>query len=187
MPPVCRTMRRIDRRRLPACFGPRRAWIGVDIPQLDPDALRRIRARYDQVRPAAFAAAFFDHLFAAMPEIRPLLPADLVTHGEYVEAAIAVVIRNLADLDVLIRPLEELGAEHARRGIHAGQLVNAHPVLMAAIRSLSAERWSGADERDWAIAFSAMLAPMVRGAATELMADTGIGRRPSQRTSAADL
>jgi hemoglobin-like flavoprotein len=170
MPPVCRTMRRNGGAQLPAGLAPGRAWTGVDIPQLDQDALRRIRARYDQVAPAAFAEAFFEHLFAALPEIRPLLPADLASHGEYVEAAIAVVIRNLADLAVLIRPLEELGAEHARRGIHAGQLVNAHPVLMAAMRSLAAGRWSATDERDWAIAFSAMLAPMVRGAAAEMMA-----------------
>jgi hemoglobin-like flavoprotein len=137
----------------------------VEIPALGPDALRRIRVRYDKVAPGTFAEVFFTHLFAAMPDVRPLLPADLVTHGEYVEAAVAVVIRNLADLHVLTRPLEELGAEHVQRGIHAGHLLGAHPVLMATIRSLGGERWSADDERDWARAFSMLLAPMVRGAA----------------------
>lgn len=146
------------------------AWIDVGAPNLGPDALRRIRARYEQVRPTALADAFFRHLFAAMPGIRTLLPDDLVTHGEYVEAAISVVIRNLADLDVLAPALEALGAEHARRGIDAGQLVGAHPVLMATIREASAERWTVSDERDWSIAFSALLAPMVRGAAAEAKA-----------------
>ena len=151
------------------------AWFCVEISELGPDALRRIRARYDQVRPSAFAAAFFTHLFAAMPEVRDRLPENLAGHGEYVEAAIAVVIRNLADLHVLTPALEALGAEHASRGIHAGQLVNAHAVLLAAIRDVSGERWSGEDERDWSVAFAALLAPMVRGAAARmaaLMADS---------------
>lgn len=146
-------------------FGPVLAWIYVDIPALDPEALRRIRARYDRIPQGAFAEAFFDHLFAAMPDVRVLFPEDLLTHGEHVEAAVAVVIRNLADLHVLIRPLEELGGAHVPHGIHAGHLVSAHPVLMATIRSLGGERWTKEDERDWSKAFSAMLAPMVRGAA----------------------
>ena len=150
---------------LSATFAARRAWIHVDTPALEPDAVRRIRARYDRVRPGAFAQAFFERLFAAMPDVRPLFPADLVTHGEYVEAAVAVVIRNLADLHVLIRPLEELGAEHVGRGIHAGHLVGAQPVLLATVRDLAGDGWSAEDERDWGRAFSAMLAPMVRGAA----------------------
>ena len=141
--------------------------MNVDVPALAPDALRRIRVRYDRFSPTALAATFFRHLFVAMPEMRGLLPEDLDRHGEYLEAAIAVVIRNLADLEVLARPLEELGMEHARRGIDAGQLIGAHPVLMATVRELSAERWTEDDERDWAIAFSALLAPMVRGAAEE--------------------
>lgn len=117
------------------------------------------------MRPSAFAEAFLRHLVAAMPEVRRLLPEDLARHGEHVEAAVSVVIRNLADLNVLAPALEALGSEHARRGIHAGQLVAAHPVLMATLRELSAGRWSDADERDWSIAFSALLAPMIRGAA----------------------
>jgi hemoglobin-like flavoprotein len=136
----------------------------VTAPALDPDALRRIRAGYDRIAPAAFCEAFFAHLFDAMPEVRPLLPPELAAHGEYVEAAIAVVLRNLGDLFALERPLEELGAEHVRRGITPEQLAAAHPVLVATMRTLAGERWTAHDERDWSAAFSALLTLMVRGA-----------------------
>lgn len=133
-------------------------------PTLDPDALRRIRAGYDRIAPTAFCEVFFTQLLTAMPEVRPLLPPDLTAHGEYVEAAVAVVIRNLGDLFALERPLEELGAEHVRRGITPRQLAAAHPVLVATMRALAGPRWTVQDERDWAAAFTALLAPMVRGA-----------------------
>lgn len=84
-------------------------------PALDPDALRRTRAGYDRIAPAAFCEAFFAHLLEAMPEVPAAAGPE--AHGEYVEAAVAVVIRNLGDLFALERPLEELGAEHIRRGI----------------------------------------------------------------------
>lgn len=131
---------------------------------LEPDTLRRIRSRYDQIPPAAFCKEFFTRLFEAMPEVRPLLPRDLDAHGEYVEAAVAVVLRNLADLHVLERPLAELGALHLERGIGADQLQQAHGVLVATVRALSADRWTAQDDRDWSAAFDAVLIPMVEGA-----------------------
>jgi hemoglobin-like flavoprotein len=138
---------------------------GVSGHTLEPDALRRIRARYDSLDPAAFSGAFFLTLFEEMPEVEGLMPADLAAHGEYVEAAIAVVIRNLGDLYALERPLEELGAEHARRGIGPDRLAAAHGILMKTMRRLSATRLSAEEEGDWSAAFAALLAPMIRGAA----------------------
>lgn len=131
---------------------------------LEPDSVRRIRARYDQIKPAEFCPVFFARLFEAMPDVRALMPENLAAHGEYVEAAIAVVIRNLADLEVLERPLEELGAAHARRGIPPERLAAAHPLLVETVRTLSGDRWTSIDEREWAAAFGALLASMVRGA-----------------------
>jgi hemoglobin-like flavoprotein len=140
--------------------------LGVVTPTLlSPDALRRIRARYDRLDPAAFSRTFFAALFEAMPEVEPLMPPDLAAHGEYVEAAVAVVIRNLGDLHALERPLEELGAEHARRGIGPDHLTAAHGILVTTMRRLSAGRWSAGEEDDWSAAFTALLAPMIRGAA----------------------
>jgi hemoglobin-like flavoprotein len=137
------------------------ALLHVSAPDLGPDALRRIRARYDQIRPADFCRVFFDRLFARMPDVRPLMPSDLASHGEFVEAAIAIVVRNLADLEALERPLEELGAEHARHGIGPDWLRTGHAVLMETLRELTGNRWSPSEERDWSVAFAALLAPMI--------------------------
>jgi hemoglobin-like flavoprotein len=146
------------------------ALAGVSGHTLGPDALRRIRARYDSLDPAAFSRAFFATLFEEMPDVEALMPPDLAAHGEYVEAAVAVVIRNLADLHALERPLEELGAEHARRGIGPDRLAAAHLILLKTMRRLTGERWSAHDEADWSAAFSALLAPIIRGAAADVAA-----------------
>jgi hemoglobin-like flavoprotein len=118
--------------------------------------------------PAALTTAFFERLFATAPEVRELLPADLTEHVDHVDAAIAIVIRNLGDLQVLARPLEELGAEHVRWGVGPDRLAAAHAVLLDAVRTLAGERWSRLDERDWSAAFAALLAPMIRGASLAL-------------------
>jgi hemoglobin-like flavoprotein len=131
---------------------------------LEPEAARRIRLRYDRWPPAALSTAFFEQLAAAMPEARQLLPEDLTPHIEKVEAALALVIRNLGDLRALERPLEELGAHHASFGVSAERLAAAHRLLLDAVRTLAGRRWSRLDEQDWSAAFAALLAPMIRGA-----------------------
>lgn len=100
-----------------------------------------------------------------MPEARPLLSRDVARHIEYVEAALAIVIRNLGDLWALERPLEQLGAHHASIGVGADRLAASHRLLLDAVRSLAGDRWSPLDEQDWSTAISALLAPMIRGAA----------------------
>lgn len=133
--------------------------------QLEHDCVRRIRARYDRIQPTAFSRTFFECLFEAIPEVRDMMPADLEAHGEFVEAAVAVVIRNLGDLQALEKPLEDLGSEHANRRIGPDQLALAGPVLVETMRRLSGDAWSLRDEQDWTTAFRALLAPMIRGAA----------------------
>src|SRR5215203_1109758 len=57
---------------------------------MTPDAIGRIRASYVDVaaRPRQFAARFYEELFAAAPQLRPLFPADLGTLQGHFEAAI---------------------------------------------------------------------------------------------------
>jgi hemoglobin-like flavoprotein len=135
---------------------------------MTPDAIGRIRASYVDVaaRPRQFAARFYEELFAAAPQLRPLFPSDLGTLQGHFEAAIGLVVRNLDEVHALRVPLQELGAQHVHWGARPEDYVVARESLVAAIRSLS-PAWDDTLEHDWRAAITAIIVPMLQGAAVD--------------------
>jgi len=79
---------------------------------MTPEAIRQIRASYADVaaRPRQLASRFYEELFTAAPNLRPLFPGDLTSLQGHFEAALALVIRNLDEVRALRESLRELGA-----------------------------------------------------------------------------
>jgi hemoglobin-like flavoprotein len=130
------------------------------------ESIARVKASYDQVSQdaRALSSRFYEEMFAAAPALRPLFPADLTSLQGHFEAALALVIRNLHDMDALQQPLRDLGAQHVGWGARPGDYVVARDALVAAIRSRAAT-WSGTLEADWRYAITAIVVPMLQGAA----------------------
>jgi hemoglobin-like flavoprotein len=93
-----------------------------------------------------------------------LFPPDLTSLQGHFEAAVALVVRNLDDMKVLEQPLRELGAQHVHWGARPEDYVTAREALIAAMRSLSAH-WDTALEGHWRSAITAIVVPMLQGAA----------------------
>jgi nitric oxide dioxygenase len=81
------------------------------------------------------------------------------------EAAFALVLRNITMLDVLGPSLMALGAEHVSYGTRAEHYDVARECLIYAIGRHAGDAWSDELERDWHDAVSAVMEPMLRGAA----------------------
>ena len=135
---------------------------------MTPDAIARVKASYDTLARDALALSsrFYEEMFHASPKLRPLFPADLSALQGHFEAALSLVVRNLHEMSALAQPLRDLGAAHIAWGARPDDYLVAREALIAAIRSRSAA-WDETLERDWRAAITAIIVPMLEGAAVE--------------------
>ena len=141
---------------------------------MTPDAIERVKNSYAAL-PAEgrrLSARFYQELFAAAPNLRPLFPPDLSNLQGHFESALALVIRNLTEVGGLQDALRDLGAQHVHWGARPEDYVTARHALVTAIGSLAPE-WDAALEQHWRDAITAIVVPMIEGAAvhTALMAE----------------
>jgi hemoglobin-like flavoprotein len=133
---------------------------------MTPEAIRAIKTSYATVatEPRQLASRFYQELFAAAPNLRPIFPADLTLLQGHFEAALAMVVRNLDEMSALREPLRDLGAQHVHWGARPEDYVTAREALIAAVRGLSAG-WDAILEQHWRAAITDIVVPMLEGAA----------------------
>jgi hemoglobin-like flavoprotein len=135
---------------------------------MTPEAMALIKTSYGHLaaKPRQLAARFYEELFAVAPNLRSLFPRDLTELQGHFEATLALVVRNLDEMDALREPLRDLGAQHIHWGARPEDYVTARDALIAAIRGLS-QSWDDALERSWRGAVTAIIVPMLEGAAVQ--------------------
>jgi hemoglobin-like flavoprotein len=133
---------------------------------MTPERIARVRSSFSEVsaRPRALASRFYEELFASAPSLRALFPADMTSLQGHFEAALALVIRNLEDMDALQESLRDLGAQHVHWGAKPKDYFLVREALIRAIRSVSSA-WNDDLENDWRRAITAIAVPMLQGAA----------------------
>jgi hemoglobin-like flavoprotein len=133
---------------------------------MTPEAIGQIKSSYASVTatPRQLAARFYDELFAVAPQLRRLFPGDLTLLQGHFEAALALVVRNLDEMRALRDSLRDLGAQHVHWGARPEDYVTAREALVAAIGGLS-PAWDSTLERSWREAVTAIIVPMLEGAA----------------------
>lgn len=141
---------------------------------MTPDAIERVKRSYAAL-PAGgrqLSARFYQELFAAAPNLRPLFPPDLSNLQGHFEAALSLVVRNLSEVGGLQEALRDLGAQHVHWGARPEDYATARAALVTAIGALAPE-WDADLERHWRDAITAIVVPMLEGAAvhTAMMAE----------------
>jgi len=133
---------------------------------MTPEAIALIKASYAGVAstPRQLAARFYQELFTAAPVLRRLFPGDLTTLQGHFESALALVIRNLDEVEGLRPALRDLGAQHVHWGARPEDYATARDALVTAIGALSPS-WDETLERHWRTAVTAIVVPMLEGAA----------------------
>ena len=135
---------------------------------MTPDAIKAIKASHAEVTAVQrqLATRFYQELFSAAPNLRPLFPQDLHDLQGHFEAALGLVVRNLDEMNTLREPLRDLGAQHVHWGARPEDYVTARNALVAAIGALSAN-WNDTLEGYWRQAVTAIIVPMLEGAAVQ--------------------
>ena len=125
-----------------------------------------MKASYAEVsaRPLLLAARFYEDLFDADPSLRPLFPTDLTSVKGHFGAALALVVRHLDDGAALRESLRTLGAQHVHWRARPEDYLTARRALISAVRQQSLS-WSDGLERHWHEAITAIIIPMLEGAA----------------------
>src|SRR5262245_61822346 len=133
---------------------------------MTPEAIALVKGSFAVVttRPAFLAARFYHELFRMAPKLRPLFPTDLTLLQGHFESALALVVRNLDEVEALREPLRDLGAQHVHWGARPEDYVTAREALIRAIGALSPS-WTASLEQHWRNAITAIIVTMLQGAA----------------------
>jgi len=133
---------------------------------MTPETIAQIKGSHASVAatPLQLSANFYKELFSRAPDLRRLFPNDLTLLQGHFEAALAIVVRNLDEVDALGESLRSLGAQHVHWGARPEDYATARDALVAAIRALSPD-WTPTLEAGWRAAITAIIVPMLQGAA----------------------
>jgi len=133
---------------------------------MTPDAIAQIKQSHAAIAatPRQLSAHFYKELFTRAPGLRRLFPEDLTALQGHFESALALIIRNLDEMEALAESLRDLGAQHVHWGARPEDYATARESLVAAIGALSPD-WSASLESDWRAAITAIVVPMLQGAA----------------------
>jgi hemoglobin-like flavoprotein len=133
---------------------------------MTPETIGLIKTSHAQATaaPRQLADRFYERLFAAAPSLRRLFPDDLTLLEGHFEAALALVVRNLDEMSALRESLRDLGAQHVHWGARPEDYMTAREALIAAVSGL-VPSWDATLERHWRSAVTAIIVPMLEGAA----------------------
>lgn len=133
------------------------------------ESIARVQRSHDALsaRAVDLSSRFYDRLFASDPSLRRLFPDDLTRQRAHFDAALALVVRNLDDVDVISASLRDLGAQHVKWGAQPHHYFAVQDALVAALEELSGDDWSAALEQDWRDTIGTVASFMLQGAAIE--------------------
>ena len=113
----------------------------------------------------AFAAAFYDRLFAAHPEVKRLFSGvDMGGQSEKLVGALAVVVENLRRPEVLEPVLRKLGKQHAGYGVKPAHYDAVGAALLGTLAAFLGSRWTSEVKTAWGMAYGAISSLMLQGA-----------------------
>ena len=138
------------------------------VPEEEPKlAVDVLESSFDKIKPRAdeFAASFYENLFIAHPEFKPLFAnIDLEKQQKKLINALVLVVENLRSPEALGPVLNALGGRHIGYGVipkYYGPVGDA--LLMAFEQSLQQD-WTPEVKLAWTDAYRAITALMLKGA-----------------------
>ena len=125
--------------------------------------IARIRATRDAFarNGEATASAFYAHLFAAHPDLRPMFPTDLRSQSRKLSATLTLAIDGLRDWTRFAPILDALARRHLGYGVEARHYAAVGTALLATLADLGVDP---AGRAAWAKAFEKVSTRMIAAA-----------------------
>ena len=122
---------------------------------------------FEKVKPRAneFAASFYENLFKAYPEVKPLFAKiDMVTQQKKLLSSLVLVVENLRNPEALEPVLNALGARHIGYGAIFKYYEPVGEALLATFEQYLQEDWTSEVKQAWLDAYTAITSLMLKGA-----------------------
>jgi len=127
-----------------------------------------IRSSFEALRPQAPALVdrFYAILFERYPQVRPMFAhTDFPKQKQMLVQALALLVANLEQGDVLKSYLGALGAKHAGYGAQEAHYAAVGECLLAAMAEIAGPLWTDELAAEWAETYGAVVFLMQQGAA----------------------
>lgn len=110
------------------------------------------------------ATAFYDNLFAMVPEVRGMFSEDIGPQEQRMADALIAVVQYLDAPDEIADQLRELGYQHYRElGVRAEHYPHVGRALIRAVSDVS-PTWSSSMSSAWVLVYQWITAHMIAGA-----------------------
>ena len=107
---------------------------------------------------------FFSYLFLTHPEVRPMFPLSMTAQRDRLLGALIRIVTNVDRLVELEPFLADLGRDHRKFGALTDHYPAVGKALIATVAHFSGPAWSQQLEANWAAAYGAVSAAMIRAA-----------------------
>ena len=134
--------------------------------QLLKDSLALVAPVADQL-----IAQFYDRLFTAHPEVRPMFPAVMDAQREKLLKAIIALVTHYESPEELMPALTAMGKRHATYGVQLEHYAAVGQCLLATLADVAGDVWNAELEGAWTRAYTFAAGAMVQGASQEVAAD----------------
>ena len=125
---------------------------------------------FDKVKPRAneFAASFYENLFNAHPEVKPLFTnTDMGNQEKKLLNSLVLVVENLRNPEALSPVLNALGARHISYGAIPQYYEPVGEALLLTFEQYLEEDWTPEVKKAWLDAFTAITSLMLKGAGVD--------------------
>ncbi|MFN6540788.1 MAG: pentapeptide repeat-containing protein [Nostoc sp. EkiNYC01] len=125
---------------------------------------------FEKIKPHAneFAASFYENLFKAHPEFKPLFTStDMVNQQKKLLNSLVLVVENLRSPEALGPVLKALGGRHVAYGAIPKFYAPVGEALLVTFEQYLQEDWTLEVKKAWVDAFRAITALMLKGAGKE--------------------
>jgi hemoglobin-like flavoprotein/uncharacterized protein YjbI with pentapeptide repeats len=121
---------------------------------------------FERIKPRAdeFVASFYENLFAAHPEVRPLFAnTEMEKQQKKLLNALVLVVENLRNPDALGEVLNLLGTRHIGYGAIPQHYSAVGQALLLSFEQYLQEDWTPELKKAWTDAYGAITAQMLQG------------------------
>lgn len=142
-----------------------------------------LEASFEKIKPRSgeFAGSFYENLFQAHPEVKPLFAhVDMAQQQQKLLNALVLVVENLRNPSALESVLRALGARHVGYGSLPQQYPAVGQTLLLTFEQYLKDDWTPELKTAWRDAYGTITAQMLQGVAKQTSTQVIPARNPEK-------
>lgn len=139
---------------------------GANEAPLSAEQIKLIQSTWELLVPIKekTATLFYQKLFLAKPEFRPLFKGDIESQGAKLVSAIATVVNALDKLEQVVPTLQSLGQRHVGYGVKPEYYDAVGGVLLQTFEQCLGDAFTAEAKTAWTAAYGVVASTMIAGA-----------------------